>query len=70
MQEKEVFRWLKLSCMAAAAPGAESARRNWAFARTELFPPSQEDKYSHLRLSMFTDDVSRLPDEIIQVTFS
>lgn len=67
MQDQERFRWLKRCCIAAAAPEAEAARRNWAYARKELFPPSAKDDYQHLRLSMFTDDVSRLPDEVIQV---
>lgn len=42
-------------------------RRDWALARAEIWPPSDENQYAVLRLSRYSDTVAALPEEELQV---
>lgn len=67
LQAHDAQRLLKDACsIAVQAPAAE--RANWECVRSELFPPSDENQYRHLRLADFSDNVSALPPEELQVS--
>ena len=66
VQAHDVQRLLKDACsLASQAKPVEQA--NWACVRAEMFPPSEENQYRHLRIADFSDTVSALPPEELQV---
>ena len=66
LQAHDVQRLLKDACnLAVQAPAEE--RANWACVREEMFPASDQNQYRHLRVADFSDNVSALPPEELQV---
>jgi hypothetical protein len=60
--------WLRGACRAALAASADEAL-SWARVREEAFPASQTNDYRHLRVADFSDTVSSLPPEELQVGY-
>ena len=52
--------------MATEGPLASSAA-DFACARQQAFPPSEENSFRHLRIADFSDSVAALPPEELQV---
>ncbi|KAL3162159.1 hypothetical protein ABBQ32_009867 [Trebouxia sp. C0010 RCD-2024] len=58
-------RLLKDACTLAVQASPEE-QANWACVSREMFPPSQDNHYRHLRVADFSDTVSALPPEELQ----
>ncbi|KAL3147449.1 hypothetical protein ABBQ38_014508 [Trebouxia sp. C0009 RCD-2024] len=58
-------RLLKDACTLAVQASPEE-QANWACVSHEMFPPSQDNHYRHLRVADFSDTVSALPPEELQ----
>ncbi|CAL8471120.1 g10662 [Coccomyxa elongata] len=62
----DVQQWLKRACKEASeGPMAESAA-DYACARQQAFPPSDDNAYCHLRVADFSDAVAALPPDELQ----
>ena len=66
LQAHDAQRLLKDACTIAAQAPAEE-RSNWECVREEMFPVSDQNQYRHLRVADFSDNVSALPPEELQV---
>ncbi len=62
--------WLKRACDRASDPAHSEAAADWAAVRAEVFPASPENEYRHLRVTDFSDAISRLPPDEMQVGVS
>lgn len=64
--------WLKKAArraVAAAAGGGGSETEVWDTVRGATYPPSDQNEYRHLRVADYSDAVSALPQEELQVSF-
>lgn len=66
VQAHDAQRLLKDACTLAVQASPEE-QANWACVSHEMFPPSQDNHYRHLRVADFSDTVSALPPEELQV---
>ena len=68
MQAQEVQHWLRTVCRGALQPGAATADGLTADAlravREEVYPPTADNAYAHLRVAEFSDQVAALPAEV------
>lgn len=68
LQAHDAQRLLKDACTLATQALPED-QANWACVSHEMFPPSEDNHYRHLRIADFSDTVSALPPEELQVGF-
>ena len=66
LQVPDAQRLLKDACHVAALADQET-HRNWQCAAQEQYPVGAENEYRHLRVAGFSDEVSSLPPEELQV---
>lgn len=66
MQAHDAQRLLKDACTLATQTLPEE-QANWACVSNEMFPPSEDNHYRQLRIADFSDTVSALPPEELQV---
>ena len=62
LQAHDAQRLLKDACTLATQALPED-QANWACVSHEMFPPSEDNHYRHLRIADFSDTVSALPPE-------
>ena len=67
LQVPDAQRLLKDACHVAAVADQET-HNNWACAAQEQYPKGADNEYSHLRVASFSDEVSTLPPEELQVS--
>lgn len=69
MQAHDAQRLLKDACSLAAQASPED-QSNWACMREEMYAdvPADVNAYRHLRIADFSDTVSALPPEELQVS--
>jgi hypothetical protein len=66
-QVPDAQQWLKQACKLAIEGPMANLAKDFACAREQAFPSRDENVYSHLRLSDFSDAVAALPPEELQV---
>ena len=67
-QAPDVQLWLRRACGEATEGSLAESAGDYACARQEAFPASDDNAHRHLRVSDFSDAVAALPPEELQVT--
>ena len=67
LQAADAQQWLKAACRIATKGLMASSAADFACAREQAFPLTEENGFRHLRTSDFSDSVAALPPEELQV---
>lgn len=60
--------WLKQACKMVTEGPLTERTLDYAVALEQAFPPGDDNAYSHIRISDFSDTVAALPPEELQVS--
>ena len=67
VQAADAQQWLKAACRMATEEPLSIAAADFACAREQAFPSTEENAFRHLRTADFSDTVAALPPEELQV---